>query len=48
MSIIIEDNIETVTDAILFDILKQLTRIADLKEQFINKRYINCLQLNRC
>ena len=47
MSTIIEDDIETVTDTILFEILKQLTRIADLKEQFIEDPYINCLQPNR-
>lgn len=48
MPTIIEDDIETITDAILFEILKQLTRIADLKEQFIKEPYINSLQLNRC
>jgi hypothetical protein len=48
MPTIVEDDIETITDAILFEILKQLTRIADLKEQFIKEPYINSLQLNRC
>jgi len=41
---IIEDNIET--DAILFEILKQLTRIADLGEEFLNNPYIKNFRMN--